>query len=57
MGWYTDGSEGVLDEAGGKKHNNIEATPAELKLGEVGKLMRAGYRQGGGDGGCSSGVV
>ena len=36
MGWYTDGSEGVLDEARGKQHNITEAAQNELKLGEGG---------------------
>ena len=30
MGLYTDGHEGVLDEAGGKQHNITEAAPNEL---------------------------
>ena len=36
MGLYTDGHEGVLDEAGGEQHSIIEAAPHELKLGEGG---------------------
>ena len=35
MGWYADGREGGLDEAGGKQHMT-EAAPNELKLGECG---------------------
>ena len=36
MGWYAEGRESVLDEAGGKQHNITEAAPNELKLGEDG---------------------
>ena len=35
VGKYTDGPEGVLDEAGGKRHIT-EAAPNEPKLGEGG---------------------
>ena len=34
-----------------------QAAPNELNLERVGKAMRAGHRQGGGVGGCSSGLV
>ena len=33
---YTDGHNGVLEEAGGKQHNNTQAAPNKLKLGEGG---------------------
>ena len=53
----TDGRESVLHEAGVEQDNITEAAPNELKLGEGGPVMRARHRQGGGVGGCSSGVV
>ena len=56
LGQYTDGREGVLEEAGGKQHIT-QAAPNELKLEGGGKVMRAGHRLGGGVGVCSSGIV
>ena len=47
----------MLEQAGEEQHNITEAAPNELKLGEGGKVIRAGHRQGGGVGGCSSGAV
>ena len=34
--WCTNGRKGVFEEAGGKQHNNTQAAPNKLKLGEVG---------------------
>ena len=54
-----DGRKDALEEAGGaEEHNITEAAPNELNnLARVGKVMRSGYRQGGGVGGVMSGVV
>ena len=50
--------KGMLDEARGvEQHNITEAAKNELNLARVGKVMRSGHRQGGGVGGCSSGVL
>ena len=58
LGYCADGRKGVLEQAGGaEQHNITEAAPNELKLARVGKVIRAGYRQGDGVRGCSSGVV
>ena len=58
LGYCADGRKGVLEQAGGaEQHNITEAAPNELKLARGGKEMRAGHRQGGGVGGCLSGIV
>ena len=45
-------TEGALEEAGrAEQHIITDAAPNELKLVRVRKVMRAGYRQGGGIGG------
>ena len=41
----------MFDEAGGKQNDVTEAVPNELKLGEGGKVVRAGHRLGVGVGG------
>ena len=48
---YSDGREGVPEQAGAKQHNIAEAAPNKLELGEGGKGMRAGHRQGVASGG------
>ena len=32
LGWYTDGRNSALEEAGEKRHNITQAAPDELKL-------------------------
>ena len=34
LGWYSDGHEGVPEQAEEEQHNIAEAAPNELKLGE-----------------------
>ena len=51
-------TEGALEEAGrAEQHIITEAAPNELKLGRDAHSDEAGHRQGGGVGGCSSGVA
>ena len=47
----------LTSEARGRQQSFTQAAPNELKLGEGGKVVRAGYRLGGGVGGCSSAVI
>ena len=42
----------MSDQRGGRQQNFTQAAPNELKLGEGGKVVRAGHRLGGGVGGA-----